>query len=85
LSIRFNDHTHRTILAARQPPSDSLNHAPTLRRAAELAMASALKIIAGKDLMNDRELMASAIELERRALRVIMRGLPKMEAPSIAT
>jgi hypothetical protein len=52
--------------------------------AAALAMASALKIIAGKDLLSDREMMASAIELERRALRVIRRGLPEIDAPPLA-
>jgi hypothetical protein len=53
--------------------------------AAELALASALKIIAGKDLLNDRKMMSNAIELERRALRVIRRGLPEIhDAPPIA-
>jgi hypothetical protein len=53
--------------------------------AASLAMASSLKIIAGKDLLNDCEMMASAIELKRQALHVIRRGLPKIDdAPPIA-
>jgi hypothetical protein len=43
---------------------------------AELALARTMQIIAG--ILDDRELMASAIELERRALRVIRRALPTL-------
>jgi len=34
---------------------------------AALALARAMQVIAGKDLMNDPDLMSHAVELERRA------------------
>jgi len=43
--------------------------------AAALALGRALKTIAGRDLMADREMMADGIDLEQQALDAIRRGL----------
>jgi hypothetical protein len=53
---------------------------------AATAMARTLKIISGKDLMDDPDLMAHAIDLERRAREAFRLGLselPDEEKPAV--
>jgi hypothetical protein len=51
---------------------------PATSSAAALVMARTMQIMAGKDLMDDPDMMRDAIELERRALDAIKLGLPAL-------